>query len=75
MDVNSVQTIRQAGRELGDEVLSGSGPDYAAAVSWCYQNVHHAANLQNEKFRHNFYDCVVSRLENDLKVVEELVSH
>ncbi|KAI8954496.1 hypothetical protein F4801DRAFT_533416 [Xylaria longipes] len=69
MDIGSIVSKRERGRQLEEEVLVNGGMNYAAAVKWCLDGIYGVAGLQNDRFCQRFYEAVVARLEDDLKVI------
>ncbi|GAP91897.1 hypothetical protein SAMD00023353_7200550 [Rosellinia necatrix] len=68
-DMRSIISRRGRGSELVEEVREVGGDNYAAAVTWCLDSIYGVANLQNDQYCHNFYQAVIARLEDDLKVI------
>ncbi|CAJ2505510.1 Uu.00g129040.m01.CDS01 [Anthostomella pinea] len=69
MDMNSIVSKREAGSRLEDRIMESDGSNYATAVKWCLESVYGVANLQNDSFCQNFYEAVVSRLEEDVNLL------
>ncbi|QYS95619.1 hypothetical protein H0G86_002900 [Trichoderma simmonsii] len=71
MDVRTVLSKRDAGKRLFDQLLESGGANYKAAVEWCFDSVLHVAGLQNDKCCQQFFQEVVSRLEEDVQLLSE----
>ncbi|KAI1735319.1 hypothetical protein F4680DRAFT_307331 [Xylaria scruposa] len=69
MDIRSIVSKRERGSQLKEEVLVNGGMNYAAAVNWCLDSIYGVAGLQNDTFCQQFYEAVVARLEDDLKMI------
>ncbi|KAH8660539.1 hypothetical protein BX600DRAFT_514135 [Xylariales sp. PMI_506] len=70
-DMGAMLAKYEAGVELEDKVMEGGGPNYAAAVKWCFANFMGVGGFQNEKFCQSFYESVVARLQEDIEYLEE----
>ncbi|KAJ4861566.1 hypothetical protein T069G_02520 [Trichoderma breve] len=71
MDVRTVLSKRDAGKRLFDQLLESGGANYKSAVEWCFDSVLHVAGLQNDKCCQQFFQEVVSRLEEDVQLLSE----
>jgi hypothetical protein len=71
MDVGTVLSKRDAGKRLFDQLLESGGANYKSAVEWCFDSVLQVAGLQNEKCCQQFFQEVVSRLEEDVQLLSE----
>ncbi|KAK6950789.1 hypothetical protein Daesc_007314 [Daldinia eschscholtzii] len=71
MDISSVVSKREILSQLADSVLENGGMNYLAVVKWCFENIHNAANMQNDRFCQDFFEAVVVRLEEDVKLLTE----
>ncbi|KAI1152397.1 hypothetical protein F4825DRAFT_418906 [Nemania diffusa] len=69
MDPGSIASRRKRGSKLEGEILENGGMNYAAAVKWCLDSAYRVASLQNEKLCQEFYEAVITRLEDDLETI------
>ncbi|RWA07063.1 hypothetical protein EKO27_g8037 [Xylaria grammica] len=69
MDIKAIISVRRRGCQLEEETLVNGGMNYAAAVKWCFDNIHSVAGLQNDKFCHGFYGAVIARLQDDINTI------
>ncbi|KAI0183941.1 hypothetical protein EV127DRAFT_375848 [Xylaria flabelliformis] len=69
MDIRSIVSKRERCSQLEEEVLVSGGINCAAAVNWCLDSIYSVAGLQNDTFCQQFYEAVVARLEDDLKLI------
>ncbi|KAI0550638.1 hypothetical protein F4679DRAFT_583308 [Xylaria curta] len=69
MDICSIFSKRERARKLGHEVLLNGGMNYATAVNWCLDSIDGVAGLQNDTFCRHFYEAVVARFEDDLRMI------
>ncbi|KAL7929601.1 hypothetical protein V8C35DRAFT_315252 [Trichoderma chlorosporum] len=71
MDIRTVLSKRDAGKRLFDQLLESAGANYKMAVEWCFDSVLHVAGLQNDKCCQDFFQEVVSRLEEDVRLLSD----
>ncbi|KAI9163906.1 hypothetical protein HJFPF1_05537 [Paramyrothecium foliicola] len=71
LDMRAMLWTRKAALELSDEVLVNGGPNYAAVVGWCLENVCSLNCLEDEVFCDTFYNKVVVRLEEDVNMLSQ----
>ncbi|KAI0861777.1 hypothetical protein F4860DRAFT_475049 [Xylaria cubensis] len=69
MDIRSIVSKRERGSQLEEEVRVNGGMNFAAAVNWCLDSIYGVAGLQNDTFCQHFYEAVIARLEDDLKMI------
>ncbi|KAI1477389.1 hypothetical protein F4774DRAFT_195087 [Daldinia eschscholtzii] len=69
MDMSLVISKREMLSKLADSILEKGGMNYLAVVKWCLDNVHNAANMQNDSFCQDFFEAVVVRLQEDVDLL------
>ncbi|KAL7951913.1 hypothetical protein V8C42DRAFT_305599 [Trichoderma barbatum] len=72
MDVGTILSKRDTGKRLFDRVLESGGDNYKTAVEWCFDSVLRVAGLRNEDCCQQFFQEVVSRLEEDVQLLSEI---
>ncbi|KAI1662741.1 hypothetical protein F4813DRAFT_9406 [Daldinia decipiens] len=70
MDVKSVSPKRKIGSRLTNGILENGGTRYLAVVNWCFENVHNEADLRNDNFCQEFFEAVVTQLEDCVDLLE-----
>ncbi|KAI0404129.1 hypothetical protein F4802DRAFT_607720 [Xylaria palmicola] len=69
LDMDSMVLKWERGHQLAEEVLIKGGENYAAAVKWCFDSIRRVGGLQSNMICQDFYEAVVTRLEDDLKII------
>ncbi|KAL6696786.1 hypothetical protein J3F84DRAFT_407510 [Trichoderma pleuroticola] len=69
MDARTIISKRNAGKRLFDQLLENGGINLKPAIEWCFDSVCQAAGLQNDEYCQQFFQEVVSRLEDDIKLL------
>ncbi|KAL7960104.1 hypothetical protein V8C34DRAFT_277592 [Trichoderma compactum] len=68
MNVGTIISKRDAGRQLFDQLLESSGFNLKPAIEWCFNSVYHRmGGLQDDEYCQRFFEEVVSRLEEEIK--------
>lgn len=71
-DMDSMESILSkydVGSRLNGEVMTSGGMNYASAVQWCLGTVLEVAGLEDDGFCQKFYGAVVTKLEEDAKLL------
>ncbi|ETS86232.1 hypothetical protein PFICI_00060 [Pestalotiopsis fici W106-1] len=71
MKMEDFYARRESASRLEAKVIENGGPNYAEAVSWCFDHAIGPSGFQNEKFCQEFYEVVIAKLEEDAALLEE----
>jgi hypothetical protein len=71
MNLEEVYARRASASRLESRVIENGGPNYAKAVTWCFDHAVGLPGFHNEKFCQEFYEVVIGRLEEDAALLDE----
>ncbi|KAF7538473.1 hypothetical protein G7054_g2861 [Neopestalotiopsis clavispora] len=71
MSLEEVYSRRESASRLEAKVIENGGPNYAKAVTWCFDHAIGLPGFQNEKFCQEFYEVVIGTLEEDAALLDE----
>ncbi|KAI1330790.1 hypothetical protein F5Y16DRAFT_361185 [Xylariaceae sp. FL0255] len=70
MDMKSIMSIVTAGGDLEAEILEYGSDTYMDIVRWCLNSTFKLETFENMKFCQEFYEAVIVRLEDAVKILE-----